>query len=168
VLIGIYEDDDDWQLASGIDQVASFDALPSQESPDGVQGAGGKNIFLMQIVQTAKVHRLAMPLVCLVQIDGDLHCHVAWHFTSPAGHFFPQNPVKFNIEKFAPLENVLAHTTFMSHADLSQDLARTQVVFEMHGKDPLKFELLKSVANQRLCCFCRIPLSPIGNANPVA
>src|SRR6266566_6382895 len=63
VLIGIYEDDDDWQLASGIDQVASFDALPSQESPDGVQGAGGKNIFLMQIVQNGKVQRLAMPLV---------------------------------------------------------------------------------------------------------
>src|SRR6266404_5923934 len=53
-----------------------------------MQRASGKNIFVMQIVQNGKVQRLAVPFVRLVQIDGDLHCHV-WHSTSPLKPFLP-------------------------------------------------------------------------------
>src|SRR5437667_12581731 len=63
MFIRIYEGDDNWQLASGIDQVAGLDTLPSQESADRVQSAGGKNIFFTQIAQTAEMERLAVPLV---------------------------------------------------------------------------------------------------------
>ncbi len=66
VLVGIHKNDDYRELAAGIDQVAGFDALAAEESADGMEGAGGEDVLVVQVIQNGHVQRLPVPLVGFV------------------------------------------------------------------------------------------------------
>ena len=63
VVVGIDENNDHGELAAGLDQVGGFHAVAAEESGDGVNGGGGVDIFLAQVVENLQMKRAVAPLV---------------------------------------------------------------------------------------------------------
>src|SRR5579862_3130646 len=84
MLIRVNEDDDDRQLAAGIDEVGSFHPMATEKSRDRMDGRRAVYVLFPQVVEDFDVKRAMMPLVRFVEIDGDLNCHSVWHFTAPS------------------------------------------------------------------------------------
>src|SRR5690242_3180058 len=84
MLVRVYEDDNDWQLAPGIHEMARLYLLPAEKSGHGMKRNGGVYVLLAKVVENLHVQGTMMPLVGFVEINGDLDCHSVWHFTVPS------------------------------------------------------------------------------------
>ena len=62
MVVGIDENNDHGELAAGLDQVGGFHAVAAEESGDGVNGGGGVDIFLAQVVENLQMKRAVAPL----------------------------------------------------------------------------------------------------------
>src|SRR5689334_7870122 len=67
VLIGIDEDDDHRQFATGIHQMAGLDLLAAKKSRYRMERGRRVDIFLAQVVENFHVQRTMMPLVSFVK-----------------------------------------------------------------------------------------------------
>ena len=63
---------------------------------------------------------------------------------------------------------MLPLTALVAHAQLAQDISRCWIVLEMRGEDAVQAEVVKTVTQHRARSFGGIPLSPVGNAEPIA
>src|SRR5262249_8309029 len=73
MLFGIDEGEHQRQLAAGIHQAGCLDPATASESRYRMQNGGSGNLLLVQVVEHLQMHRAAMPLVGLIEIDRDLH-----------------------------------------------------------------------------------------------
>ena len=62
----IDEDDEDREVAAGVDEVGGVDVITSVEAGDGVESAGTGDIFAAQHLEDL------VPLIGFVEVDGDL------------------------------------------------------------------------------------------------
>src|SRR5258708_36975032 len=84
------------------------------------------------------------------------------------GHFFAENGVHLQINKFAPFENSLPRTTLVLHANLAKNVSRSFVALEVSGEDAVEIELLESVADNGARRLRSVAVAPERNANPIA
>src|SRR5882762_143244 len=82
VFIRINEADNDWQFASGLDQMSGVNTPASQEARHRVESHCPEDVLLTQIFQYLKMQWPAMPGIAFGQINGDLHSHSACHSTA--------------------------------------------------------------------------------------
>src|SRR5690348_6235987 len=80
----------------------------------------------------------------------------------------PQKSVHFRIDELAPLQQMLALASFVTHAQFFQNVARRRVVSEVRGKNPMQLEIFKPVAEQLLRRLGRVTLPPVEHSQPVA
>src|SRR5690348_8608944 len=89
MLIGVHKGDDDRQFATGIYQMRSLYALTAKKTRDRMGHGCSIYVFFVQIIEDFDVQRPMMPLVGLVEIDGDLNGHRVRHSTAPVRGPFP-------------------------------------------------------------------------------
>src|SRR5450755_4008952 len=82
MLVGVYENNDQWKFAPGIHKMARLHSLAPQKSTHRVHCGCGKNVLVAQIVEDLHVQWTILPLVAFGEIDRNLNCHRVWHFTA--------------------------------------------------------------------------------------
>src|ERR1700685_3337530 len=79
---------------------------------------------------------------------------------------WPQDAIQLRIHKLVPLAKMLALAAFVTHAELSQNLSRGGIVFEMRSENSVQLQIFKSVAQHFPSCLCGVALPPIRRAQP--
>src|ERR1700692_766288 len=92
IFICIHKDNNDRQLPTGLDHMRGFHSMPSQKSRYRMKSRGRVNIFLTQVVEDLHVQQPVVPLVGLIQINCDLHCHLARNSIAPGPTPCPPKP----------------------------------------------------------------------------
>src|SRR5581483_5209142 len=84
VLIAVNERDHDREFTSRLDETRRMDTMPSGETRDRVQGSRTGDVFRAQVIKDRQMQRAVLPLVGFVEVNRNLYCHLAAHFTAPS------------------------------------------------------------------------------------